>query len=109
MNDRIAKRTGLLLALACLAAGTLWAADLKNLTKKLFVIPSTTGNEDLLAGKIRGLLPRGGRGPMARALGAVDIPLSWPGSYAHSLIEKIDRRDLEALSDLILAVISDWK
>jgi putative aminopeptidase FrvX len=263
MNDRIAKRTGLLLALACLAAGTLWAADLKNLTKELFVIPSTTGNEDLLAGKIRGLLPRGGRGPMARALGvaegdsvtpkkvlvdfapglmagraiddragcaalldaalrlksdalrgktvtfawdvqeetgligaaelaktlkpdyvfaidtfvstdsplesqrfghlpvgkgavlravdssnvtpktelrkvmaiaikrgipvqvgnsrggndgsvflaggAVDIPLSWPGSYAHSLIEKIDRRDLEALSDLILAVISDWK
>jgi putative aminopeptidase FrvX len=41
--------------------------------------------------------------------GAVDIPLSWPGSYAHSLIEKIDRRDLEALSDLILAIISDWK
>jgi hypothetical protein len=32
MNDRIAKRTGLLLTLACLAAGTLWAADLKNLT-----------------------------------------------------------------------------
>jgi putative aminopeptidase len=41
--------------------------------------------------------------------GAVDIPLSWPGSYAHSLIEKIDRRDLEALTDLILAIISDWK
>jgi len=41
--------------------------------------------------------------------GAVDIPLSWPGSYAHSLIEKIDRRDLEALSDLILAIVSDWR
>jgi len=41
--------------------------------------------------------------------GAIDIPLSWPGSYAHSLIEKIDRRDLEALSNLILAIISDWK
>ena len=41
--------------------------------------------------------------------GAVDIPLAWPGSYAHSLIEKIDRRDLEALSDLILAIVSDWK
>jgi len=41
--------------------------------------------------------------------GAIDIPLSWPGSYAHSLIEKIDRRDLEALSDLILAIVSDWK
>jgi putative aminopeptidase FrvX len=41
--------------------------------------------------------------------GAVDIPLSWPGSYAHSLIEKIDRRDLEALTDLILAIVEDWK
>ena len=53
---------------------------------------------------------RGGNdGSVFLASGAVDIPLSWPGSYAHSLIEKIDRRDLEALSDLILAVISDWK
>ncbi|MCJ7486139.1 MAG: M20/M25/M40 family metallo-hydrolase [Candidatus Aminicenantes bacterium] len=53
---------------------------------------------------------RGGNdGSVFLAGGAVDIPLSWPGSYAHSLIEKIDRRDLEALTDLILAVISDWK
>ncbi len=53
---------------------------------------------------------RGGNdGSVFLAGGAVDIPLSWPGSYAHSLIEKIDRRDLEALSDLILALISDWK
>ena len=59
MNDRIAKRTGLLLALACLAAGSLMAEDVRSLTKAVFPIPSTTGNEDLLAGKIRGLLPRG--------------------------------------------------
>jgi putative aminopeptidase FrvX len=59
MNNRIAKRTGLLLALACLAAGSLRAKDLKSLTRELFVVPSTTGNEDLLAGKIRGILPRG--------------------------------------------------
>ncbi len=53
---------------------------------------------------------RGGNdGSVFLAGGAVDIPLSWPGSYAHSLIEKIDRRDLEALTNLILAVISDWK
>lgn len=53
---------------------------------------------------------RGGNdGSVFLAGGAVDIPLSWPGSYAHSLIEKIDRRDLEALSDLILAIVSDWK
>ena len=59
MNDRITKRTGLLLALACLAAGSLRAEDVRSLTKAVFSIPSTTGNEDLLAGKIRGLLPRG--------------------------------------------------
>ncbi|MBE3109780.1 MAG: M20/M25/M40 family metallo-hydrolase [Acidobacteria bacterium] len=53
---------------------------------------------------------RGGNdGSVFVAGGAVDIPLSWPGSYAHSLIEKIDRRDLEALADLILAIVSDWK
>ena len=39
----------------------------------------------------------------------VDIPLAWPGSYAHSFIEKIDRRDLEALTDLILALVRDWR
>ena len=53
---------------------------------------------------------RGGNdGSVFLAGGAVDIPLSWPGSYAHSLIEKIDRRDLEALTDLILAIIAEWK
>ena len=53
---------------------------------------------------------RGGNdGSVFLAGGAVDIPLSWPGSYAHSLIEKIDRRDLEALTNLILAIVADWK
>ncbi len=79
MNDRIAKRTGLLLAIACLAVGTLWAADLKNLTKELFVIPSTTGNEDLLAGKIRGLLPRG-LAIEEDGLGTVAVRLRGPGA-----------------------------
>jgi putative aminopeptidase FrvX len=41
--------------------------------------------------------------------GSVDIPLSWPGVYSHSFIEKVHRRDLEALADLILAVVEDWK
>jgi putative aminopeptidase FrvX len=40
--------------------------------------------------------------------GAVDIPLAWPGAYAHSFIEKIDRRDLAALTDLIVAIVRDW-
>jgi putative aminopeptidase FrvX len=40
--------------------------------------------------------------------GAVNIPLSWPGAYAHSFIEKIDRRDLGTLTLLIRAVITDF-
>ena len=59
MMHRTAKRTAGLLALVFLAAGAGGAADLEGLTRELFVIPSTTGNEDLLAGRIRGLLPRG--------------------------------------------------
>ena len=40
--------------------------------------------------------------------GAVDIPLSWPGVYSHSFIEKIHRFDLEALTKLIVAIVKDW-
>lgn len=40
--------------------------------------------------------------------GAVNIPLSWPGAYAHSFIEKIHQKDLEALTDLIVAIVEDW-
>ncbi len=59
MTDRTLKKIGWLTALVCLAAGVMRAADVKSLTKELFVVPSTTGNEDLLAGRVRGLLPRG--------------------------------------------------
>ena len=41
--------------------------------------------------------------------GAVDIPLSWPGTSAHSFVEKIFRVDLEALTQLIVAIAEDWK
>lgn len=40
--------------------------------------------------------------------GAADIPLSWPGVYSHSFIEKIHRHDLEALTRLIEALVKDW-
>jgi putative aminopeptidase len=85
------------------------AVDSSNIT------PKTEIRKVMAIAKKRGIPvqvgnSRGGNdGSVFLAGGAVDIPLSWPGSYAHSLIEKIDRRDLEALSDLILAVISDWK
>ena len=57
-------------------------------------------------------LPREERGGNAGSVfiagGAVDIPISWPGTYAHSFIEKIDSRDLAALTALIKAVIGDF-
>ena len=40
--------------------------------------------------------------------GAADIPLSWPGVYSHSFIEKIHRHDLEALTRLIEALVKDF-
>jgi putative aminopeptidase len=84
------------------------AIDSSNVTPKAVIL------KVLALAKKRGIPvqvgnSRGGNdGSVFLAGGAVDIPLSWPGSYAHSLIEKIDRRDLEALKDLILAIIADW-
>ena len=79
------------------------------------VTPRTEISKVMAIAKKRGIPvqvgnSRGGNdGSVFLAGGAIDIPLSWPGSYAHSLIEKIDRHDLEALADLILAIVSDWK
>jgi putative aminopeptidase FrvX len=53
---------------------------------------------------------RGGNdGSVFVAEGAADIPLSWPGTYAHSFIEKIHRRDLDALTALIKALATDFE
>jgi len=53
---------------------------------------------------------RGGNdGSVFVAGGAVDIPLSWPGAHAHSFVEKIYRKDLEALTALIRAVMTDFE
>jgi putative aminopeptidase FrvX len=41
--------------------------------------------------------------------GAVNMPLSWPGTYSHSFIEKIHRADLDTLTDLIIALVRDWE
>ncbi len=40
--------------------------------------------------------------------GAVDIPLAWPGVYAHSFIEKIFRSDLTSLVELIKVAMSNY-
>lgn len=52
---------------------------------------------------------RGGNdGSVFVSKGTVDIPLSWPGTYSHSFIEKINRSDLNDLTDLIIALVKDW-
>jgi endoglucanase len=39
--------------------------------------------------------------------GAICVPLSWPGNYSHSFIEKIHRNDLVALVRLVVAIVND--
>ena len=80
MSHRIRKKFRLFLALVVLTGATLEPADVKSLLKELFPIPSTTGNEDLLAVKVRGLLPPGlaveedGLGTIAVRLGGKEGP-----------------------------------
>ena len=40
--------------------------------------------------------------------GAIDAGLSWPGRYSHSPVEVMDRRDLEALVRLIVALAARY-
>ncbi len=39
--------------------------------------------------------------------GIPSVPLSWPGRYSHSPVEVLDYRDLDALTQLIRALIQD--
>lgn len=39
--------------------------------------------------------------------GSVCVPLSWPGNYSHSFIEKIHRKDLDALVRMVVAIVRD--
>lgn len=60
--------------------GAARAADLRTVTKELFPVPSTTGNEETLAAKVRGLLPKeltvetAGLGTIAVRLGGAPGP-----------------------------------
>jgi len=40
--------------------------------------------------------------------GAVSLPMGWPGTYSHSFIEKIHRKDLQALADMVIALVDDF-
>lgn len=42
------------------------------------------------------------------AKGSTDVGLSWPGRYSHSPVEVMDRRDLEALTRLIVALCQKY-
>ena len=40
--------------------------------------------------------------------GAVSLPMGWPGTYSHSFIEKVHRKDLQALTDMVVALVDDF-
>ncbi len=46
----------------------------------------------------------GNDGSMFTRFGSIDMPLSWPGRYSHSPVEVMDRRDLDSLVQLIIAL-----
>jgi putative aminopeptidase len=47
-------------------------------------------------------------GSVFSAGGAIDVGLSWPGRYSHSPVEIMDRRDLDSLVKLIVAVAKSY-
>jgi len=83
--------------------------DTSNITPKTEILKvAKIAGEHKIPIQIRN--SRGGNdGSVFVADGAVDIPLSWAGAYAHSFIEKIVRSDLEALTNLIVALVEEWK
>lgn len=58
MAHRLFRTLGLVAAAVFIVGATAGAGDVKSLAKELFAVPSTTGNEQELAAKIRGLLPK---------------------------------------------------
>jgi putative aminopeptidase FrvX len=49
----------------------------------------------------------GNDGSSFSRFGAIVVPLSWPGRYSHSPVEVMDLRDLEALTQLIVAIAGE--
>ncbi len=54
-----------------------------------------------------GVTSGGNDGSQFTKTGAIVLPISWPGRYSHSAVEVIDGRDLQALVDLIVALVYD--
>ncbi|MFB3852759.1 MAG: M20/M25/M40 family metallo-hydrolase [Vicinamibacterales bacterium] len=66
--------------------------------------------EVALANRIRvwpGTTGGGNDGSQFSRFGSAVIPISWPGRYSHSPVEVADARDLDALVDLVVALVRD--
>jgi putative aminopeptidase FrvX len=74
MSHRVIKNSLAFAALLVLG-GAARAADLRTLVKELFAVPSTTGHEERMAARIRGLLP-GGMAVETVGLGTVAVRLA---------------------------------
>jgi putative aminopeptidase FrvX len=83
MAHRVTRTIGWIAAAVLVAGMTARAGDIKSLTKELFAVPSTTGNEHELAAKIRGLLPKTAA-VVDDALGTVAV--RWGGSEGSILV-----------------------
>jgi len=55
-----------------------------------------------------GVTGGGNDGAVFTRLGATDIPISWPLRYSHSPVELIDRRDLDALANLVFTLTTEF-
>lgn len=54
-----------------------------------------------------GVTSGGNDGSQFGKVGATLLPLSWPGRYSHSAVEVLDGRDLDALVNLIVALVEE--
>jgi putative aminopeptidase FrvX len=55
-----------------------------------------------------GVTSGGNDGSQFSKFGSVVVPISWPGRYSHSPVEVIDSRDLDALVNLIVALVNEF-
>lgn len=55
-----------------------------------------------------GVTSGGNDGSQFARFGSVVVPVSWPGRYSHSPVEVVDGRDLDALVDLIVAIVNEF-
>jgi putative aminopeptidase FrvX len=55
-----------------------------------------------------GVTSGGNDGSQFSRMGSIVVPISWPGRYSHSPVEVVDRRDLDALVNLIVMLVREF-